>query len=112
MKISVRIKIKNGWHVNSHQPLQKVLIPTAITLGKQKGWCLEQVDYPAPIFKKVAFYEKPLALFENRLDLTLQVRHCQMTKDLKRLPVNIKIQACSEKQCLPPETMGLQVFVH
>ncbi|HIE02681.1 MAG TPA: thioredoxin domain-containing protein [Thiotrichaceae bacterium] len=115
------ITIRDGWHINAHQPLQKHLIPTSLTLDEsQSGWFMGSVDYPKPIYTHLSWGQSTLALYEETIQLRgrlipLSSSHRLSGTALKdkgtRVPVKLKFQACDDKRCLPPEVLVFKVAV-
>ena len=110
----IDLKIQPGWHINAHKPLSDYLIPTTLeTDAGASAWDLVDVSYPRPIRKTLGFQSEALALYEGTVRLTAQVKNSQnnaLTSPLLR--VKLRLQACDDKICLPPENLFLQVPVH
>ncbi len=110
-RLIVDITIQPGWHINAHHPLQDYLIPTSIRLSENSsGWKLGKITYPAPLKKKLGFQRATLALYEGEIELNASLMGS--VKDNPTLPVQVRLQACNDKICLPPETILLQVPVN
>ena len=108
-EIVVDISIPEGWHINSSQPLQKGLIPTSVTIDSvESGWQLGKVSFPEPITASLGFQKEPLSVYHG--DIQIQVKVNADNKKLARiLPVQLGIQACNDKICLPPEKVALRL---
>jgi len=108
-KLTLNISIKPGWHINSHQPLQDYLIATDLVLSKTaEDWHLEQVQYPPDKVTSLGFQEEQLAVYEGNIKLTATLK--KTSKDIplnKMAPIELHLQACNNKSCLPPETLLL-----
>lgn len=106
--LELEITIDPNWHINAHQPIQPYLIPTSIHLSKKtKHWKLGVIDYPKPIKKQLSFQRETLALYEGKIKLTVPIDKISEGNHL--LKIIIKLQACNDKICLPPEELELQV---
>jgi uncharacterized protein YyaL (SSP411 family) len=107
--IVVDISIPEGWHINSSQPLQDGLIPTSISIDSAKGgWQLGKVSYPEPVTATLGFQKEPLSVYAG--DIQIQVKVDADEKNSARiLPVQLGIQACNDKICLPPEKVALHL---
>lgn len=109
--VEVEIKLKPGWHINAHQPLQKFLIATDLKLSKRiQGWQLEHVQYPDPVKKKLGFQREKLALYEEKVLLHGNLTRSSSTNNF--ISLKLHLQACNDKVCLPPEELKLFVPVH
>ncbi len=106
--LTIKIKIEPNWHINAHQPLQDYLIPTSVSLaGDGDGWQMGQVAYPQPLTKALGFQKGILALYEG--NILLRAKLLKTGKSNRPIPIKIKLQACDDKICLPPEKITLQV---
>jgi len=98
------MQLKPGWHINASNPLQASLIPTKISLSDGQ---LERVTYPPAMLKKLSFGQQKLALYEDKLNV--QVNLPDTLKDKQIINVQVQLQACNDKHCLAPETLSLAV---
>jgi DsbC/DsbD-like thiol-disulfide interchange protein len=111
-KLIVELEIRPGWHINAHEPLSKNLIPTSLTEDTEPSiWSLTDISYPQPITKKLGFQSEKLALYEGNVRLTARLQQNQSVPVLPPLRIKLRLQACDEKVCLPPENLVLQVPV-
>ena len=111
-ELAVTMDIKPGWHVNAHQVLNKDLIPTVISIDEnEREWKLERIDYPAAKLKRLGFAKDRLAIYEGGVVIRASLDHgaAPEADAAKLLPVRISLQACSDKVCLLPETVTLQI---
>ncbi len=99
--VAVRIDIAPGWHINSNQPYQDYLIPTTLSASNTT---FETVIYPEPIDRQLGFARSVLSLYEGAVILRMKAAE----PGLRRLQT--QLQACSDKVCLPPETLTLTVL--
>ena len=107
-QLYVDLVIPEGWHVNSNQPLQKGLIPTSVSLkGSEKDWEIKQVKYPEPITANLGFQAEALSLYQGKVRIKVTVN--AKTQQTHLFPLQLDIQACNDKICLPPETIRLGV---
>ena len=107
-RLRLDIAIKPGWHINSHQPLQDYLIATDVELDPRAGnRQLSDIRYPQPIVKTLGFQRETLSLYENRIQL--EAKLSQTGGDNRPLSLLLKLQACDDKICLPPEQLRLNV---
>ncbi|HJQ85786.1 MAG TPA: protein-disulfide reductase DsbD domain-containing protein, partial [Candidatus Binatia bacterium] len=67
----VEVTIAPGWHVNSHAPRDEFLIPTSVTLTPPPGVKAGEVEYPAPVERRLKFGgDKTFQLYEGTVRLT------------------------------------------
>src|SRR5262249_22693234 len=60
-RVTVELRLRQGWHVNAHEPLSRDLIPTTLELDSGRGgWKLGAVEYPQAQNVKLGFQAEPL----------------------------------------------------
>ena len=109
--VKLRLDISPGWHINSFDPGQKNLIPLGINIaGEQSRWQLARLSYPDPRLKKLSFADAKLALYEDRVDLELELSPPADMDDYhdRRVDIRIRLQACNDEICLAPEDIVLE----
>jgi DsbC/DsbD-like thiol-disulfide interchange protein len=105
--ITVTLTIDKSWHTYANKlPEEFPGLPTAVTVeGKMKP---EDVKVEYPTGKVVK--DKMLGdyhVYEGTQKITVLVRRAK--GDTGRLLVDVKVQACSDKQCLLPSVIKLTV---
>ena len=99
--ITVRIKVKDGWHVNAHEPLEDYFIPTDLAVA---GVPIAAGDYPEPLLKALTFNDELLSLYEGELELV------GVIPDAVPAVAVLTIQACSNEICLQPEEVRFTLW--
>ena len=107
-EIQVDVSLRKGWHINAHEPLEEDLIPTELGVDPSSPWEGGETVYPVPVEKRLAFLDRPLALYEGEVTMHLPVRRPQTAGD-DVIPVRLRLQSCSDRVCLAPETLHLEV---
>ncbi len=106
----VDLAIRPGWHIQAHKPLQKELIPTVLGLEKTAvAWRPGAVSYPTPVLKTLEFQKEKLALYEGKVRITMDLQQTDPAAAGPLIPVALRLQACDDSLCLPPERHVLQV---
>ncbi len=105
-----------GWHINAHEPLQQALIATQLRLPKgNQAWRIEDLTYPPAQIRRLGFQREALAVYEGKAQIaaTLSTVSESPSNDAGQpsawLPMELRLQACSDERCLPPETRVLQI---
>ena len=107
-QLVIDLSIPPGWHVNSNQPLQKGLIPTTVAIDSDNsGWQLRKVQYPQAKTASLGFQDEPLSLYQGHTQIHLSVE--SSAKADRMLPIQLGIQACNDRICLPPEKLTLRL---
>ncbi len=110
--VVIDLNILPGWHINAHEPLSEDLIPTTLDAPDESStWRLVDVTYPQPITKELGFQNEVLALYEDNVRLTARFEQTVSSPFSPPLSIKLRLQACDEKVCLPPEHVVLQVSV-
>ncbi len=109
-QITVDISIPQGWHINSNKPLQKDLIPTSLFINDNAvGWRIDKIQYPEPVTTKLGFQSEALSLYLGNVKIYLQLD--SNANPSRILPLQLGIQACNDRICLPPEKVALRLPV-
>ena len=103
-KVSVRLDIAKGWHVNSDKPLEDFFIPTRLDIIGTKKPLNSSIKYPTHKLLQLGFHDKKLALYDGKIKITARLEETA-TKDRRpaTLKARLRIQACSDEICLEPE---------
>jgi uncharacterized protein YyaL (SSP411 family) len=111
-QLTVNISIRPGWHINAHQPLSDDLIPTVLQADEQNtALDLSAVSYPPAKRKKLGFQDEDLALYEGEIKLLSTLSLGTLAQPDSLLRLTLRLQACDEEVCLPPERLHLQIPV-
>jgi thiol:disulfide interchange protein DsbD len=99
------VTIAPGWHVNAHEPRDRFLVPTELTVTAPAGVAVGTVEYPPPVERKLAFSEAPLLLYEG----TVRLRAPVSGGPSGAFSASLRYQACDDARCLPPRTLALSL---
>jgi DsbC/DsbD-like thiol-disulfide interchange protein len=102
--VDIVIVIDPGYHVNGNPATFSYLIPTEVTAEKVEGVEAGKPIYPTAEKKKFQFAEEPLAVYEGEIKIKLPLRLTQASGS-RQLPVNVRVQACDQEECFPPDTL-------
>jgi Thiol:disulfide interchange protein DsbD, N-terminal len=112
-EVAIVATIHEGYHMNSHKPLDSYLIPTTMTAKTPEGIRLVDAIYPPGRDKKFPFSPtKPLNVYSGTVTLRLRLRaepNAQIGKTT--IPVMLRYQACNMSACLPPVRIPVDVPV-
>jgi uncharacterized protein YyaL (SSP411 family) len=109
---AVTLDIGAGYHINSHQPSEAMLIPTELTLVGADGYELV-VQYPEPDMAEYAYADRPLSVFQGDVSFNATLRRKPaatgpLPDDAALL---LSYQACTDTACLSPTTVRLPLSV-
>jgi uncharacterized protein YyaL (SSP411 family) len=111
-QLQLNLQIPDGWHINSDQPGNPDLIGTRISLTAESGWQLETISYPQGKRLKLVSQEKPLSLYTGKVTIQARLEPSNKAGAYLTLPIQVRLQACNEKVCLPPEQVTLRVGLY
>lgn len=109
-ELTVELETADGWHVNSHRPLQDFLIPTRLALAEEgsDGFELTGVEYPEAETVTLGFQDEPLAVYQGRFPIRARLAGGG-GPPAGIVPLSLTVQACDDRKCLPPEDLLLEV---
>ena len=111
-KLRVDLQLPDGWHINSDQPGHPDLIGTRVTLDKTHDWALADISYPPGESKKLGFQPDPINLYTGQVSIQAHLASKTDSSDDLSLPVQVRLQACNDQVCLPPEEITLWVALN
>ena len=107
----IRVRLRAGYHVNSHTPSDEYLIPLRLQ-WKAEPLEVAGVCFPEPQMESYSFSDKPLSVFTGDFDITSRFR---VPKDApagsRILTGTLHYQACTDKLCFPPKTVTVRLPV-
>ena len=110
VRIEVRLTIPEGWHVNSHRPLQDYLRPTELRLEPGVTYRLLRVEYPEGETVTLPFDPEPLSVYQGTVTLIAEVEAPPgLGAGSVTIPLLVSYQACSDRECLPPAEARVEV---
>jgi len=109
---SVRLAIKNNYHVNANPATEKFLIPTVLSVAPEAGITVDKIAYPKPVKRKFTYSKVPLDIYEGDAVIKLTL---SAPRDLKpgrhTLPAELRVQPCDDTTCYPPSKIATGVEV-
>ncbi|HEX9986794.1 MAG TPA: cytochrome c biogenesis protein CcdA [Thermoanaerobaculia bacterium] len=97
----VTAKVLEGWHINSHKPLDEFAIPTILQVDGKDA----DATYPQHQMKAFEFSGgQQLAVYDGTITIPFRARAAGNV-----LKVTLKYQACSDRVCLPPNSATAEI---
>jgi DsbC/DsbD-like thiol-disulfide interchange protein len=109
-KIVVELTVGAGWHVNSHAPHEKFLIPTDVALDATVG-VVSAVRYPPGGDRKFAFSDEPMSVYEGTVRFEADLAVPSGASGNAAISGHVSFQACNDRQCFPPAQLPLSANV-
>jgi len=103
-KATVTLDIPTELHTNSNQPSEPELIATTVKVTA-KGLTVSTVDYPPGHDRKFEYSDRPLNVYQGKVDFTFQITVPASYKSKEvSVDVDVRYQACTDEVCYPPKT--------
>ncbi len=110
IEIPLVVRIRPGYHINSDQPREEYLIPTAAT-WEAPALKLERVKFPEAEVVQYSFSDEPLSVFSGEIVITSVFRVPEKVPALSSIRGSLRYQACNDKACLAPTSADFEVAV-
>lgn len=105
--IEMRFHVADGFHINSHVPHTKSLIPTQLMLIDGDGVTVSSVDFPIGSELSLSFApDEKLSVYTGVFALRAHLTASPGTHSLQGA---LRYQACTANACLPPRKIPLTV---
>ena len=107
--LTLKVRLPNGYHVQSDKPREAFLIPTTLTAKPPAGIAVDRVVYPKATDLAQAGRKEPLAVFggEFTIDVRLSIA-AEAAPGEFVLPAQLRYQACDDKVCYAPARADVQ----
>lgn len=105
--VELRFHIQDGFHINSHAPHQKTLIPTQLMMVDGDGINVSAVDFPPGTDTSFSFApNEKVSVYTG--DVTLRA-HVTVAPGGHLLQGALRYQACDANACMPPHKIPVAV---
>ncbi len=102
-KIAIETDVEETWHINSQNPKDDFLIPTAVMIDDTINFNLFKIAYPEAHDIKLGFSETPLSVWEGKIYFGGLIKVADKLSPGKYpLVVSVEYQACNNESCLAP----------
>ena len=109
-QVAIVIKMKQGFHINSHKPRDKFLLPTVLKFEERKGIVFGPVSYPEPVLKMFSFSTSKLSVFEGKISIFASGK---LSEDISMKDVKVSgvlaYQACDDQRCFMPGSVKFEI---
>lgn len=105
--VELRFRIQDGFHINSHTPHEKNLIPTQLMVVDGDGVNVSNVDFPPGTDTSFAFApNEKVSVYTGTMTLRA---HVTVTRGGHLLQGALRYQACDANACMPPRKIPVAV---
>jgi len=105
--VAFEMTVGPGWHVNSHTPAEKFLIPTNIDVSATAGK-FSPVRYPPHVERRFEFADGVLRVYEGTVRFETELALPADAGGQVTLAGTVRFQACNERQCFPPSKIPVE----
>ncbi|MDT8066763.1 MAG: protein-disulfide reductase DsbD family protein [Terriglobia bacterium] len=111
--VTLTFRVGEGFHINSHKPLDELLLPTVVQLDPPTDIMIAKIEYPEGEMLNFPFSpESKLSVYSGEFRVTAAVRPAAaMPHGTFRVHGDLRFQACNNRQCFPPKTIPVQFDV-
>ena len=110
VRAAVQVRLQDGFHVNSNEPLEKYLIPTSLQFAPLEGVSIDALAYPEAFHLVTGGSETPLAVFEKEFAIgVLMSIDASVVPGEHVLLGQLNYQACDENVCYRPDKRPVQI---
>ena len=100
---ALTVSLPEGFHVQSNKPRDPSLIATELTVDAPNGVSVKEIVFPAPVDLKLQGADQPLAVFEQRFAIGVQLALApDVATGSLNVPVRLHYQACNDTTCFAP----------
>ena len=107
--VALHFRIKQGLHINSHEPKEEFLIPTVLSIPDSSGVRLEGANYP-PGKEFTLPVDPSTKLIVYTGEFAIDARIVAQPGD-HMVEARLRYQACDDNACLPPRTITVPIDV-
>jgi DsbC/DsbD-like thiol-disulfide interchange protein len=109
--VELRFRVDDGYHINSHAPLDSLLIPTQVKLPDAVGIRVLAEEYPRGSAFKLGSGADARALDVYQGEFRVRVK-LRAERGGQTMFGSLHYQACDDASCFPPKTLDFQVAVN
>ena len=110
VQLPVRVKIKNGFHIQANPAADEFLIATTLTLEADENIVLGKPVYPPGNLYRLDGSNEDLLTYENEMRIILPVKVLEEAYPGKvYITGSLRFQACDDKKCLYPRSIPVKI---
>jgi hypothetical protein len=105
--VELRFRVDPGYHINSHTPMDDLLIPTTLkfTSGTVK---VVGTEYPKGEIIKLTGNGEGLDVYQGEFKVRVKV---VALRGFSTMAGTVRYQACDNEACFPPKTLAVRLAV-
>lgn len=108
--VNLRFRVDPGFHINSHKPVDELMIPTSLKLDPNARFPLLDLQFPAGMpFRLGAGGGELLDVYQGEFRVVLRLG--SMPAGETTLNGTLRYQACDNAACFPPRSLPVRLAV-
>jgi DsbC/DsbD-like thiol-disulfide interchange protein len=112
VKLALVLKIDKGWHINSDDPGDEFMFPSAVIVDESQGFALDAVAFPEPKRATYEYSDFELRVYEGEAVIgALLLPAADLKPGALKLTVKFKYQACNDSSCIMPQDLPFEIPV-
>jgi hypothetical protein len=106
-EVELHFRVDEGYHINSHTPMDDLLIPTTLKFvpGSVK---VVGTDYPQGDIIKLIGSGEGLEVYQGEFKVHVKLI---APRGFSTMTGTVKYQACDSESCYPPKTLAVRLAV-
>ena len=105
--VELRFRVDEGYHINSHAPMDDLLIPTALKFAPGAVKVVSTV-YPQGEIIKLTGNGEGLDVYQGEFKVQVKL---VAPRGFSTMTGTVKYQACDNEACFPPKTLAVKLAV-
>lgn len=107
-RLLLRVDIRDGFHINSHDPAPG-LLATQLTVLGESATQVGRIDYPPSIRRNFEFAPDPINIYQGSITIAVDFTQPQTGRPIE---LSLYYQPCDSRSCLPPVTRRINSGHH
>jgi len=109
-QVAIMATIKDGYHINSHKPLDGFLVPTFVNFYKNEGVVFGPVSYPEPVHASFSFSPHEVSAYQGKIVMVTQGKlSADVALGTIKVSGHLTYQACDDQSCLMPKSAKFEM---
>jgi len=110
--IIMEVEIKKGYHIQANKVNDDLLIPTTLEINKDKNITIGRQEFPPAKKFKLEGTDNFLDVYDGVFEIKIPFKTIEkIPKGEHILDAKLHYQACDNKTCLFPKSIGISIYI-
>lgn len=110
--LRITLSVNPRFHINAHDPRNKMLIPTTLSLGKTLGVVFGPPQFPVPKAIQTPDSKHPLLVYVGTATIIVPFKVARTARaGALGLTGTVNYQGCTAASCFPPDSTDFKAQV-